>query len=101
MAIEYVHVHFDTGVTPPSKASTHGIDKSVFLDAFVGDARGRKQVYRLERDGHVVTATDLKTGITRDYPWARVREALRADDQYVNRDPRQGLKGPSVTSGKR
>lgn len=90
--VDYVHVHFTEAITPPSSASTHGIERSVFIDAFAGDADGRKRVFVLQKCGDTITARDTRTGVTRDYPWALVRQALRSDDRYVNGDPRQGRK---------
>ena len=90
---EYVHVHFREAITPPSTASTHGIERSVFLDAFVGDSSHRRRVFELVKVGDTVRATAVGTGVIRDYPWALVRQALRADNAYINGDPRQGKRG--------
>lgn len=85
--IEYVHLQFFDGVTPPTSASYQGGDRSIILDAVPQGVRRM----RIVRDGDAVIATCSKTGRVREYPWQTVRQALRADVRHVERDPRLDL----------
>lgn len=94
--IEYVHVHFHQSVTSPKIARPSGSDKSVFIDAFEDDGvRTRKRVIKLEREGETIIMTHLESGRVRDCPWSSVRQATRADDRYVDNDPRTGTLKPA------
>jgi hypothetical protein len=92
--IEYVHLHFHQGVTSPKFARPSKSDASVFLDAFEDDGRTRKRVLRLERENDTIIATHVESGRVRDFPWSAARQGTRADERYVDNDPRTGTLKP-------
>lgn len=98
--IEYVHIHFYQGVTSPKVARTSKSEASVFLDAFEDDGQKRKKVLKIEREDDVIIATHLESGRVRDYPWSSSRQATRADDRYVDDDPRTGKLKPAKAEAK-
>jgi hypothetical protein len=99
--IEYVHLHFHQGVTSPKFARPSKSDASVFLDAFDDDGMGkRKRILKLERENDTIIATHVESGRVRDFPWSAARQGTRADERYLDNDPRTGVLKTPAAKGK-